>query len=78
MVRKLAKHYATAFQIADDLIDQEEDAQLQRTVNYALATGVQRAKERIAEEAHQYLRILDEMGLNSPNLRGLMHLVQAT
>jgi geranylgeranyl diphosphate synthase type II len=77
-VRRLAGHYALAFQIADDLADQEEDAQLPHTVNFALAVGEQRAKERLAQEMRCYRDTLGEAGLESEGLLSLMQLVEAT
>jgi geranylgeranyl diphosphate synthase type II len=74
-VRKLAAHYSLAFQIADDLDDMEEDSKLPQTVNFALAVGENRAKERLKIEIDQYQQGLRATGLESEGLLALMQLV---
>jgi geranylgeranyl diphosphate synthase, type II len=67
-ISRLAAHYALAFQIADDLADQEEDKLNRGSINYALAFGTARAQERLEFELDQYVEGLRQTGLECEGL----------
>ena len=61
-VKKMARHFGLAFQIADDLDDMEQDKAAECQVNYALCFGEKRAESRFYQELEGFqtaLKILD-------------------
>ncbi len=63
LVKKGAHHFGTAFQLADDLDDIEEDAAMGRTLNLALVLGEPQARQRAKEEINQFLTSMGKLSL---------------
>ena len=57
-----------AFQIADDIGDLEQDKEKGRTINMALAFGVDAAKEMLDKEVKEYKEGLRKLKIDSPEL----------
>ncbi len=64
-VEKLAWHFGMAFQIADDLKDFKQDALKNSTSNYAVALGIERAKERLDKEVLAFSETLKTLSIES-------------
>jgi geranylgeranyl diphosphate synthase type II len=71
LVKKAASHFGTAFQIADDLDDLEQDAKNGRAVNAAAVFGVDAAKKMVQDEIQSYYDTLNELELNTAELHAL-------
>lgn len=65
LVKKAASHFGTAFQVADDLGDVDQDMANKRFVNVAVTFGKEKAAEIVQEEKLQFLNVLKELGLDS-------------
>jgi geranylgeranyl diphosphate synthase type II len=74
-VKKTASHFGTAFQIADDLDDLQQDAYNQHSVNYAAFCGEIKAREVFHAEIEGYYKTLKELRIDSPALRDLAQLL---
>jgi geranylgeranyl diphosphate synthase, type II len=73
LVKAAAYHFGMAFQIGDDLGDMDQDARNGRTVNIASVVGQKRAEELFKQEISQYLELLDELNIASPELVALAY-----
>jgi geranylgeranyl diphosphate synthase type II len=71
LVKEAAYHFGMAFQIGDDLGDMEQDLRNGRSVNIATVVGQKRAQEFLKQEIHQYLELLEELNIASPELMAL-------
>lgn len=67
-VKKAAYHFGMAFQIGDDLGDMQQDLKNGTSVNIALSVGKERAQELFKQESANYLKLLDELNIASPEL----------
>lgn len=74
-VKKTAAHFGTAFQIADDLDDLQQDAHHEHSVNYAAVCGEAKARLMFHAEIEGYYKSLNELGINSPALNQLAQLL---
>jgi len=72
LVKECAAHFGLAFQIADDLCDQEEDRE--KVGNLANFLGREAAIERLEKERSLWLESLDKLGLT--NLKELLFLLE--
>jgi len=71
LIKKAASHYGTAFQIADDLGDMEQDLKNKRMINLANLLGKNEAEQMLKTEIKGYQRVLEELGLGKSVLMGL-------
>jgi geranylgeranyl diphosphate synthase type II len=62
-VRKCAYHLGMAFQTADDLLDDMQDAARSSPINIAAACGRDRAMSIFEEEADSFAALLKDLGL---------------
>ncbi len=74
LVKKSAAHFGLAFQIADDLGDQEQDA-ARSSLNLANYCGQEKAKEIFHEEMDAFNQVLSELKLKQGDLEGLSALL---
>ncbi len=74
-VKKAACHFGLAFQIADDLDDQEQDLLNGRAVNFANVVGTEKARTRLAYEKQQYLSAIQSLNIETTLLESLLALV---
>lgn len=72
LVKKAASHFGTAFQMADDIGDVDQDAANGRSVNVAAVFGVEQTRQWVEKEAELYRATLCELGLDSSVLYGLI------
>ena len=63
LVQQAANHFGMAFQIADDLDDQAQDAKNKRLINYANVCGEKRAKEALKEHSLAFKELAKKLGL---------------
>jgi len=70
LVHKAAYHFGIAFQVLDDLDDQEKDA-ARGAVNYANQFGVKEAVQYVQDEVAQFLALLNQLGLAQSPLTAL-------
>jgi len=70
-VKTLAYHFGLAFQIADDLGDVAQDADNERSVNFAALLGPEKAIATIKQELELYHSILSQLKIDSEELRSL-------
>jgi geranylgeranyl diphosphate synthase type II len=70
-IKKAAAHFGIAFQIADDLNDQESDRISGRKANIANLFGEEKAKEMFHVEQQGYLETLKELSIDSPQLQAV-------
>jgi geranylgeranyl diphosphate synthase, type II len=71
LVKQAAKHYGLAFQIADDIGDQEQDIKNERNINVANLFGIDTAIEMVQEEVHSYQQALSSLNINTPALNSM-------
>lgn len=71
-VKKAAYHFGQAFQIADDLGDQEQDLQNERKINVANLFGKDKARELFQEEKARYQTTLASLNIATPSLLALI------
>lgn len=62
-VKKAAHHFGMAFQLIDDIGDEEQDRLKGRTINLALALGSQEALKLAKEECGSLFTLLKELNL---------------
>jgi len=67
-IKKAAHHFGTAFQIADDLSDFDQDSQHAQTVNLAVAYGREKAKQMFHEEMELLALCVKRLNLQIPEL----------
>lgn len=72
LVKKAASHFGTAFQVADDIDDVEQDIQNERLVNIAGRFGLKEAQKILREEIKQYKQTLIDLNLSLPELVNLV------
>lgn len=65
LVKKAASHYGTAFQIADDLGDMEQDSKNERLINLANLLGKEEAERMLEEEIASYKVTMSGLGLEN-------------
>ncbi|MBA2728100.1 MAG: polyprenyl synthetase family protein [Parachlamydiaceae bacterium] len=70
-VKKAAANFGMAFQIADDIGDQEQDQINGRKINVATIIGQKQAVELFHEEMNSYKKHLSLLGIATPELLGL-------
>lgn len=71
VVKELANHFGTAFQIKDDIADCEEDSANAR-VNSAVLLGKSKAMAWFEKEREKYHALLDKLPINTQELRELI------
>lgn len=71
LVKKAASHFGTAFQIADDIGDVDQDQKNERLVNVAAVFGVEAAQKLLKEEIEGYHASLKELNIFIPDLISL-------
>lgn len=76
LVKRAAQHFGSAFQLADDLGDLEQDAKTGRKANFAAVLGLDEAKRMFRAEIEEYDKTLTNLGLGTSELRGLGHLLK--
>lgn len=74
-IKSLAASFGMAFQIADDIGDQEQDAEHPERVNYAARLGEEKALSALQVELSLYEDKLKALELNTPALRSLADLL---
>lgn len=70
-LKKAAANFGMAFQIADDLGDQEQDLINGRKINVANLIGKDKAVELLHQEIHSYRRQLEILRIDTPGLLNL-------
>jgi len=73
-LKKAAKHFGLAFQIADDIGDMDQDLKNDRKVNVATLFGLEYAKKMFYEERKLYLQAIDSLKINSNELKNILDL----
>ena len=71
LVKKAASHFGTAFQVADDIDDVEQDIQNERLVNVAARFGQKEAQKLVREQIKLYKQTLTDLGITLPDLVNL-------
>ncbi|MCB1112235.1 MAG: polyprenyl synthetase family protein [Chlamydiales bacterium] len=74
-VKKAASHFGMAFQIADDLGDQEQDIANERLVNTANIFGLESALEMFHEEMRGFTQTVEALNIKSGDLDRLAALL---
>jgi geranylgeranyl diphosphate synthase type II len=69
VVKQVASHFGMAFQIADDFGDMSQDIKNERFVNFANVFGQEQAYNYFQEEMSGYFRMLEQLGLESSQLK---------
>lgn len=72
LVRKCAYHLGMAFQIADDLLDDVQDAAQESPINISAACGKERAREFFEMEMLSFVASLKDLGLWTDSFRGVV------
>ena len=75
LVKQAAYHFGMAFQIADDLNDQVQDQKNNRKINMANVLGEEAAQKMFHEEHSAFLKMVDLIGLNTPEFQALASLL---
>ena len=75
LVKKAASHFGMAFQIADDLVDIQQDAVNGRKVNIAAVLGKEAALQMFHEESRFFQKTLHDLRLDSQELRDILALL---
>lgn len=70
-VRKCAYHLGMAFQIADDLLDDQQDSIQESPINIAAACGREAARNLFEEEMDLFASSLKELGLWTEPFQGV-------
>lgn len=78
LIKKAASHYGTAFQIADDLGDMEQDLKNKRMINLANLLGEDKARIRLESEIEGYQSAIEELGLGESVLMRLTEGLERT
>lgn len=69
LVKQAAAHYGLAFQIADDIGDQEQDLKNNRKINVANLFGLDTARKMLEEEITAYHQYLNKLNIATPVLK---------
>ncbi|MBS3905198.1 MAG: polyprenyl synthetase family protein [Simkania sp.] len=75
-VRKTAYHFGMAFQIADDLLDIEQDDKMEREINIARFVGKDRAYALFEEEMRLFDRCLIDLRLDTPSFQKMQQMLR--
>lgn len=75
-VKQTAKHYGLAFQIADDMGDQEQDLINERKINMANIFGLQAAQEMLTAEISSYKQCLNVLQIDTPALQSIAAMLE--
>lgn len=75
-VKKIAKHFGLAYQIADDLIDLKEDQINKRSINMANLFGENFAKKLMEEEIENYMMDIHSLGISTTELLSLPNIIK--
>ncbi len=75
-VRKAAYHFGMAFQIADDLLDIDQDEKMEREVNLARFVGKERAQGVFEEEMRAFEFCLKELKLDTPSFQKMQQMLR--
>lgn len=76
-VCKAAYHFGYAFQVADDILDLQEDNKRKLEANYASFFGEKAAFNRFKKEIQELEKELSLLGLLSKEMLGILDLVKA-
>ena len=76
LVKKSASHFGTAFQIADDLDDMQQDGMNNHSLNMANLYGKEQAKEMFHGEITQFMALLKTLKLQGTDLHALGEILQ--
>ena len=63
-VKRIGYHFGFAFQLADDLLDLDQDIYKEKHANFALYLGKDKALELFYDHLNRYERAIQELGLN--------------
>jgi len=74
-VKKAAYHLGMAFQIADDLVDLQQDEKKQKEISMARLLGKERAYLVFEEEMKQLRKKLSELELDTPSFEKMCDLI---
>lgn len=75
-IKDAAKHFGLAYQISDDLLDQDTDKTNGRMINIANLFGKDFAIELLEEELNNYLQKIDSLGIATTELLSLSELIK--
>ncbi len=79
LVKQAAAHYGLAFQIADDIGDQEQDLKNDRKINVANLFGIETAHKMLEDEITAYHQNLAELNITTLLLKEIAtSLIEAT
>ena len=74
LVKEASSHFGLAFQIADDLMDEEQDRANGNKVNICLAVGREAAQSALREEIAKYREAICRLGVETSVLASLTDL----
>lgn len=77
-VKKVAAHFGLAFQVADDLGDQEQDRINQRAVNMANILGREKAIEMFHGEHEAFLHTISQLDIDATNFIAIAESVKSS
>jgi geranylgeranyl diphosphate synthase type II len=72
-IKLAARSFGRAFQISDDFLDFQEDREGSNLLN---CVGIERTSAILSEELNAYYALIDQLGIASPELLSLGHLVE--
>lgn len=75
LVKEASNHFGMAFQIADDLMDEDQDRANGNKVNICLAVGREAALATLKEEVLKYGEAIRKLGLGASELASLTELI---
>jgi len=75
LIKEASSHFGLAFQIADDILDEEQDRANGNKVNICLAMGYEAALAALKEEISKYNKAIRELGLGRSALALLTELI---
>lgn len=78
IVKKAAAHFGLAFQVADDLGDQEQDRINERAVNMANILGREKAIEMFHGEHDAFLQTINSLGVDTSGVVALADSVKSS
>lgn len=78
IVKKAAAHFGLAFQVADDLGDQEQDRINERAVNMANILGREKAIEMFHGEHDAFLQTINSLGVDTSGFVALADSVKSS
>ncbi len=74
LVKRTSSHFGMAFQIADDLMDEDQDRANGNKINICLAIGRDAAQATLEEERTKFGEALRQLGIGTSNLAVLVGL----